>query len=93
MYAAWRERALRVVTDCVCLQLTRLNLAYNSIGEEGIKVLADALLANTNLHFLDIRGNKVEREREREKERERERERVCERETETDREQGSSFRV
>jgi Ran GTPase-activating protein (RanGAP) involved in mRNA processing and transport len=41
------------------VQLTRLNLAYNSIGEEGIKVLADALIANTKLHFLDIRGNKV----------------------------------
>ena len=47
------------MTDCACVQLTRLNLAYNSIGEEGIKVLADALIANTKLHFLDIRGNKV----------------------------------
>ncbi len=39
--------------------LKRLDLEYNSIDDEGITVLANALQSNTSLQNLELRGNKI----------------------------------
>ena len=42
-----------------CTNLQKLNLAFNSIGSDGVKALADCLKHHTNLHTLDLDSNNI----------------------------------
>ena len=49
----------KALNDLENNSITRLDLSYNNIGDEGARTLADTLLKNTSLTSLDLRYNKI----------------------------------